>query len=234
MPCADRAEANDHGGVTALDPRAPHRAEAARQRLDERRRLVAHVPGHAEHRVPDVRPGNADVLRESARVEVRGLEGEAHGLAAAPAVVAGAAGHVVGGDDAVADRTLGDARAERRHLAHHLVAEHDGYPRARVPDLGEVRAAEAAAHEAQEHVALTERGARPVLADEPAALAEDGGLHRLGSGACRHAARAWAGRPNRAATQQRRAIATLRAVGTTMRSSNTRKRRASISSRSAR
>ena len=74
--------------------------------------------------------------------------------------------------------------------------------------------------------AVADRRPGPLFGGEPSAAAVDGGPH---------AARppGEPPEPNRAAAQQRNAIATLRPVGTVMRSPKTWKRRASISASSA-
>src|SRR5207244_9653593 len=100
---ADRAEADDDHRVAGLDARALHRPETARERLDERRGLVGHVAGQPEHGVTDVRRGHTHALREAPGIEVRRLERGTHRGAPAPAVVALAARHVMGGIDTVTD-----------------------------------------------------------------------------------------------------------------------------------
>src|SRR5207244_8569346 len=86
--------------------------------LDEPCRLVAHAGGEGEGRVLDIGGGHPAELREAAGVEIDALEGAAHGRAAAPAVVAAEAGHVMGHDHALADAESRDGGAHRDHLAH--------------------------------------------------------------------------------------------------------------------
>ena len=199
---ADRSETDDDRRVAGLDPGPPHGAQTARQRLDERRRLVPHVRRNTEHRVTDVGGRDTHVFGESAGVEVRRLERGAHRLAAAAAIVTVAARNMVGRHDAVADRAARYAGADGRHLAYHLVTQDHRDLRRRIDDLADVRPAETAAREAQQDLAIADRGRGPVFGGEPAAPAIDRGLH-----AARPRREA---EPNRAAAQQRNAIATLR------------------------
>ena len=129
-------------------------------------------------------------------------------------------------DHAVADRVARHAGAERGHLAHDFVTEDRGHAGRGVDDLRDVGAAEPAALQAHEDLAGTDRGYRPVLGDQPTAATIDGGLH-----AAHVPTPAW---PSRADAQQRNAMATLRVVGTVIRSPKTWNRRASISSSRAR
>lgn len=117
------------------------------------------------------------------------------------------------GDGAVADGKSLDAGPDLRDVTHHLVAEHQG-PRDRTGKLGDVRATEPAAPQAEQELSRTDRGTRPLLDLEPLA-AEDRGPHTARPGQA-------ATVPSRAAVQQRSAIAILRRAGTVTRSPNTR------------
>ena len=92
-----------------------------------------------------------------------------------------AARHVVRDDDAVADHAPGHARAERDDLADDLVAQDGRHPGPGVDDLRDVGAAEPAALEAQEGLAVADRRPREVLRPDAAGSAEDGRFHRLAS-----------------------------------------------------
>ena len=159
---ADGAQPDDERGVARHRAGALDRAQATGQRLDERRRLVAHAGGKGEGRVLDIGGGHPAELREAAGVEIDALEGAAHGRAAAPAVVAAEAGHVMGHDHALADAESRDGGAHRDHLAHHLVAEDGGRPRVGAQDLQDVRAAEATAAHPHEQLARPRDGLGPV------------------------------------------------------------------------
>ena len=87
------------------------------------------------------------------------LKCAAHRVAAAPAVVAAAARHVMRRDHAIAGREAPHAGADLHDLAHHLVAEHGRLGRGRV-DLQDVGAAEPAAAHAQQELAGARRGRR--------------------------------------------------------------------------
>src|SRR5437773_1822013 len=145
---------------------------------------------------------------------------------AAPAEVTAAARNGVRRHHPVAEGVARHAGAEGRHLAHDLVTQDRGPAGRRVDDLRDVGAAEPAALQAQEDLARTDRGYRPVLGDQPTAATIDGGLH-----AAHVPTPAW---PSRADAQQRNAMATLRVVGTVIRSPKTWNRRGSISSSRAR
>src|SRR2546430_16352856 len=106
-------------------------AQAARERLDERRLLVGEGVGHPEGGVPDVERRHPDELGETAGIEVRLLERAAHGLAAAPAVVTLAARDVVCRHHPVTDREAAHALARLDPVADHLVTEPRGVARAR-------------------------------------------------------------------------------------------------------
>src|SRR5439155_220999 len=101
--------------------------------------------------------------------------------AVAPRRRAIAARHVMGGDDTVADSAARHARAEADDLADHLVAQHERRRGRRVHDLRDVRAAEAAAQEAQQHLAVADRRAGPLLGDELPVSAVNRGSHQLAS-----------------------------------------------------
>ena len=211
---ADRSQTDDDRGVARLNAGAPHGAQTAGQRLDERRGLVADVRRHPEGRVAHVGRGHADVLGEPARIEIRGLERGAHRLAAPTAVVTVATRDVVSRHDTIPDGVDGHARADGRHFTDDLVTEHRRDLRGGVDDLRDVRSAETAPLETQEELAVADRWPGPVFGDEPPTAAVDGGLH-----ATRPPPEPV--EPNRAAAQQRNAIATLRLVGTVTRSPKT-------------
>ena len=144
------------------------------------------------------------------------LKWRAHGRAAAPAVVAVKARHVMGDHEPVAGREAPHPRPDLHDLPHHLVAE-DGRPgRGRV-DLEDVGAAEPAAAHAQQELARARGGHRP-LAQLDGARVADRGLHE--------AAR-------RAPSQQRKAMARRRGVDRVTRRAKTSKRRASMARSSA-
>src|SRR4030095_16374272 len=92
--------------------------------------------------------------------------------------------------------------ADRRNVAHDLVAEHRRNLRRGITELGDVRSAEAAALEPQQHLARADGGPGPVLGGEAGGAAIDRDLHAARS----RRDPAW---PNRADAQQRSAIASV-------------------------
>src|SRR5439155_5196561 len=97
--------------------RPARRPHAAAEWLDERGLLVAHALRQPEGRVRDVGGGHADELGEASGGDLAVLECAAHRLAAPPTVVAFAARHVVGGDDAITPSDALDAGSRLQHVA---------------------------------------------------------------------------------------------------------------------
>ena len=179
---------------------------------------------HPERRRAHIAGRDTDELGEAAGIEVGFFERAAHRLAAAPAIVAGAARHVVRGHDAVADAEAAHAVARLDHVADDLVAEHGGNARARIGELGDVRAAEPAAAQAQQQLAGAGGGTGDVGGRQtPTAVQDDRPHASLPLG--RTASMPF--------IQQRTAMAALRGAESVTRSSKTRNRRASISASSA-
>src|SRR5439155_3459545 len=170
-------ESHDDGGVVSLDTRPPNGPETTRDRLDERRGLVADVGRQLERRLGDVGGGHADQLGEASRIQMTLLEGAAHRLAAAPAVVALAARDVVGRDHAVADAESMHAGARLDDVTDQLVTEDRRGLGLWSHDLCDVGAAQAAAAQAQQQLAGADRRPWPVLGRDAALATEDGGLH---------------------------------------------------------
>src|SRR5262249_2825639 len=166
-------------------------------------------------RRPHVGGWNADEFGEPAGIEIGFLERPAHGLAGATAVMAFAAWDVMRSNHTVARGEAPRPVADLDDVADHLVTEDGRWAGGRVHKLGDVRAAKPAAAQAEQQ--LTRAGLRPrkIGRRQTPAARQEHGPH--------------ATRPKTPFIQQRNAMAALRRADSATRSSNTRKRRASIS-----
>ena len=176
-PRIDRAAGAAGGPV---QPRLADAAQHAGGGLQEHGGLVGEVGREAESRLAHGPLAHQHPLGEAAGHQQVLAEGGAERLAAAPAEVALAAGHVVGDGDAVAGRESPHPLAQGRDRADHLVAEHRAGGRRAVAQLEEVGAAEAGAAQAQQHLAGPGRRPRPRFDPHRSPLGAGGHGHLSG------------------------------------------------------
>ena len=131
--------------------------------------------------------------------------------------------HVVGDHDTIAHIEAGPARPGLDDVADHLVAEDRRAARRGRRDLRDIGAAQPAAAHPQQQLAGANGRPRQLDGNDAASGLDHRGPHA-----------ALPSRRSRAAAQRRSAMPTLRRADSVMRSPKTWKRRASISSSSAR
>jgi hypothetical protein len=123
------------------------------------------VPGDAQKIQARVLGRDQDLLGEAARPDPGLLEDLAEGVVAAPTPVAHKARDVVMDDHAGAQRDLvpcGERLADRDHLTHGLVPQHDGRLPRHIP-VQQVAAAHAAREHPHQHLAWAGRGQGALL-----------------------------------------------------------------------
>ena len=157
MKQAHAAGAEDDRGAAGLDPRSMDGTEDASRRFHEYRRFVRQMIRQAVRRQGRRPRPHQDLVCEAAGFEKIFAKGLAHGLVAAPAEGAVAAGDVMGHRHPVAFPKSVDAGAEGNHVTDKFVAEDGARVGAAGIELEQIGAAESDDPEIEQHLARRRR-----------------------------------------------------------------------------
>jgi hypothetical protein len=160
-----------------LQPREPLTAHNTGKGLDKYALIERDVVGQDEDTAVDIQGGNAQVLAESPRVVIGGVQCLAGRVAPLETVAAGIAGDVMGDENAVAGPVTLHTGTLLDDDPADLVAENDGGLLDPVP-LHDVAAADAAGHHPDEQLPRCDPGNGPFFDADVTVVVVDGDSHQ--------------------------------------------------------